>query len=404
MATAEEAGELLRDLVAVPSVNPRGGPVGPGAARELGEAAVARYVHEWFTARGIRAELREVLPGRPNVVATVPGRDPRAVLLESHLDTVETGGMSVAPFAGTIRDGRLYGRGACDAKGPLAAFMLAAAELAAGGPPPFGVVVAGVVDEEHAYRGVLGLIEQLVGTRVVGAVVGEPTGLVPATAHKGCVRYTVRVLGEAGHSSRPDEAVNAVTLMASVVGHLAGPVPGPPAHPLLGAATRCVTRIRGGEGPNTVPGRCEIDVDRRTLPGEDPIEVWRRDRAELTALIPGRIEVDEPFTVDHALDTPAGEAVPAALCAALAAAGRDGTVRGMPFGTDASKLALAGVPSVVFGPGSIANAHSAGESVALDDVVAAARAIVETVRTLPAGTPSVGTLFAGTGQAPGEDA
>ncbi|MFI0369357.1 M20/M25/M40 family metallo-hydrolase [Actinomadura sp. 1N219] len=379
------SGELLKDLVGIASVNPRGGPVGPG----LGEAAVAGYVRNWLAARGVRAELREVLPGRPNVVATVPGRDPRFVLLESHLDTVETGGMSVDPFAGTIRDGRLYGRGACDAKGPLAAFMLATAELAAasaaGDPPPFGVVLAGVMDEEHAYQGVLGLISDLDGPggeQVAGAVVGEPTGLAAAVAHKGCVRYTVRTLGTAGHSSRPDEAVNAVTLMSRVIDHLDRASPGVPPHALLGAATRTVTRVRGGLGPNTVPGRCEIDVDRRTLPGEDPIDVWRKDREELTALIPGRIEVDEPFTLDYALDTPAASPVPAALCGALAAAGLDASVHGMPFGTDASKLARAGIPSVVFGPGSVTDAHSADESVALADVDLAARLIVQTVRSI----------------------
>ncbi|GAA1786108.1 M20 family metallopeptidase [Actinomadura chokoriensis] len=380
------SGELLAAMVGIASVNPRGGPVtGAGAGPGLGEAAVARYVRDWLGARGVRAELREVLPGRPNVVATVPGRDPRVVLLESHLDTVETGGMTIDPFAGTIRDGRLYGRGACDAKGPLAAFMLAVAELAAGDPPPFGVVLAGVVDEEHAYQGVLGLIRDLADASVVGAIVGEPTGLVPATAHKGCVRYTVRTLGEAGHSSRPDEAVNAVTLMARVIDHIGGAAPGVPPHPLLGPATRCVTRVRGGEGPNTVPGRCEIDIDRRTLPSEDPLQVWKRDREELVALIPGRVEVDEPFTVDYALDTPATSPVPAALCRALAAAGRPASVQGMPFGTDASKLARAGIPSVVFGPGSIADAHSADESVALADVDVAARLVTETVRSLSGG-------------------
>ncbi|MFI0480537.1 M20/M25/M40 family metallo-hydrolase [Actinomadura sp. 9N215] len=380
------SGELLKDLVGIASVNPRGGPV---VGRGLGEAAVAAYVGDWLAARGVRAELREVLPGRPNVVATVPGRDPRIVLLESHLDTVETGGMTVDPFAGTIRDGRLYGRGACDAKGPLAAFMLATAELAeasaAGEPPPFGVVLAGVMDEEHAYQGVLGLLSDLDGESVAGAVVGEPTDLVAAVAHKGCVRYTVRTLGTAGHSSRPDEAVNAVTLMSRVIDHLDRASPDVPAHPLLGPATRCVTRVRGGEGPNTVPGRCEIDVDRRTLPGEEPLDVWRKDKEELTALIPGRVEVDEPFTVDYALDTPAASPVPAALCGALAAAGRDASVHGMPFGTDASKLARAGIPSVVFGPGSVADAHAADESVALADVDLAARLIVETVRSMSIG-------------------
>jgi acetylornithine deacetylase len=367
---------LLRALVAIPSVNPREGG-GPG------EAALAVFVRDWLAARGVTARLHEVLPGRPNVVATVPGRDPRAVLLEAHLDTVETDGMTVDPHAAEVRDGRLYGRGACDAKGALAAFMLAVAELAAGDrPPPCTVLLGAAVDEEHRYRGVLGLIEALTGTQVLGALVGEPTGLAPATAHKGVVRYTVRTLGEAGHSSRPGEAVNAVSLMARVIARIDAAPPARAAHPLLGPATRCVTRVRGGTGPNVVPGRCEIDVDRRTLPGEEPAEVWRREAAELAALLPGRVAVDAPFTVDHALDTPSDSLLVLALRRTLARHGHSDGVRGMPFCTDASKLARAGIPSVVFGPGSIADAHSAAESVALADVAAAARVVAETLRHL----------------------
>ncbi|WP_200303468.1 M20/M25/M40 family metallo-hydrolase [Streptomyces adelaidensis] len=302
-------------------------------------------------------------------------------MLESHLDTVETDGMTVGPYDGEVRDGRLYGRGACDAKGPLAAFLLAVAELAEGEPPPYTVVLAGVCDEEHAYRGVLRLVDALaervaVGA-VVGAVVGEPTGLVPAVAHKGVVRYTARTMGRAGHSSRPEEAVNAITLMGPVIAHLADHVPGVPPHPLLGHATRTVTRIRGGTGPNTVPGSCEVDVDRRTLPGEDLETVWAHDRAELAAL---GAEVDPPFTVDPALDTRPDAEIVTALCRALADHDRPSEVRGMPFGTDASKLARAGVPSVVFGPGSVADAHAAAESVDLAEVTLAARLVVAAVR------------------------
>ncbi|MFE7838143.1 M20 family metallopeptidase [Streptomyces sp. NPDC057474] len=385
--------ELLRDLVRIPSVNPRDG------AGDGGETAVAEYVRDWLAGREVRAELHEVLPGRCNVVAVVPGRRPEAVLLESHLDTVETDGMTVGPYEGEVRDGRLYGRGACDAKGPLAAFMSAVAELAAGEPPPYTVVLAGVCDEEHAYRGVLGLVDALAGRAVavalagrlivdavagrgvVGAVVGEPTGLVPAVAHKGVVRYTVRTTGRAGHSSRPEEAVNAITLMGPVIAHLADQPPGVPPHPLLGPATRSVTRIRGGTGPNTIPGSCEVDVDRRTLPGEDLETVWWQERAELAAL---GADVDPPFTVDPALDTRPDAEIVTALCRALADHRRPAEVRGMPFGTDASKLARAGIPSVVFGPGSVRDAHSAAESVALAEVELAARVVVAAVRGMGA--------------------
>jgi acetylornithine deacetylase/succinyl-diaminopimelate desuccinylase-like protein len=366
---------LLRTLVRTPSVNPRDG-------SGTGEAALAEVVRGWLADRGVRAELHEVLPGRPNVVAFVPGRDPRTVLLESHLDTVEVDGMTVDPYAGEVRDGRLYGRGACDAKGPLAAFLLAVAALAAGPAPPYTVVLAGVVDEEYRYRGVLHLLDKLAVGEVVGAVVGEPTDLAVATAHKGVVRYTVRTLGEAGHTSRPAEAVNAVSLMNLVLSRLDASPPTTPDHPLLGAATRCVTRIHGGTGPNIVPGRCEIDLDRRTLPGEDPLDVWRREGDELRALLPGRVEVDRPFNVDYAMDTPADRPVVAALRRALAGRGRDATVRGMPFCTDASKIARAGIPAVVFGPGSVLDAHSADESVALADVRLAAEVVVDLVHGL----------------------
>ncbi|MGW0844066.1 M20/M25/M40 family metallo-hydrolase [Streptomyces sp. NPDC002787] len=384
---------LLRDLVRIPSVNPRDG------AGDGGETAVAEHVRDWLAGRGVRAQLDEVLPGRCNVVAVVPGHRPEAVLLETHLDTVETDGMTVGPYEGEVRGGRLYGRGACDAKGALAAFLLAVAELAAGEPPPYTVVLAGVCDEEHAYRGVLRLVDALAGRgvvdalaggevvgalagrEVVGAVVGEPTGLFPAVAHKGVVRYTVRTTGRAGHSSRPGEAVNAITLMGPVIAHLADHPPATPPHPLLGPATRTVTRIRGGTGPNTVPGGCEVDVDRRTLPGEDPEAVWRADRAELAAL---GAEVDPPFTVDPPLDTRPDAEIVTALCRALADHDRPADVRGMPFGTDASKLARAGVPSVVFGPGSVADAHAAAESVELAEVELAARVVAAAVRGMGA--------------------
>ncbi|GAA3798935.1 M20/M25/M40 family metallo-hydrolase [Streptomyces phyllanthi] len=367
----DQAARLARDLVRIPSVNPR------DAAGDGGETAVAVHVRDWLARHGVRAELHEVLPGRSNVVAVVPGRSPEAVLLETHLDTVETDGMSVRPYDGDVRDGRLYGRGACDAKGALAAFMLAAAELARGEPPSYTVVLAGVCDEEHAYRGVLHLLDTLGDRPVVGALVGEPTGLVPAVAHKGVVRYTVRVRGRAGHSSRPEDAVNAVSLMAPVLAHLAATPPATAPHPLLGPATRSVTRVRGGTGPNTIPGTCEVDVDRRTLPGEDPETVWRQDGAELAAL---GAELDPPFTVDPALDTPPDTPVVTALRQALAAHGLPSGVQGMPFGTDASKLARAGIPSVVFGPGSVTDAHAAAESVELGEVALAAGVVVAAIR------------------------
>jgi acetylornithine deacetylase/succinyl-diaminopimelate desuccinylase-like protein len=387
----EEATALLRALVEIPSVNPRGRT--PNRAAGEGEAAVAAFVRDWLEERGVAATVAEVLPGRPNVVAVLPGRDRRAVLLESHLDTVETADAGTGPSAGQVRDGRLYGRGACDAKGPLAAFMLATAVLAARtSARTLGctVILAAVCDEEHGYQGVTRLLRDSSDFRehqVLGAVVGEPTDLLPVIAHKGVVRYTVRALGRAAHSSRPADGTNAISLLAPVLGHLAATSPGVPPHPLLGPATRCATRVRGGTAPNTIPASAEVDLDRRTLPGEDPMAVWRRERDEFIGLagVPGSIEVDEPFTVDYALDTPAGSGIVTALGQALLDQGRPAAVAGLPFGTDASKLARAGIPSVVFGPGSVADAHSADESVAVADVTLAADVIAALVASLGQG-------------------
>jgi acetylornithine deacetylase len=380
----EEAAALLRALVEIPSVNPRGRV--PSRAVGEGEAEVAAFVRAWLGERGVPASMAEVLPGRPNVLAVLPGRDRRAVLLESHLDTVETTDTGTGPPAGQVRDGRLYGRGACDAKGPLAAFMLAAAALAAG-TPACTVILAAVCDEEHGYQGVTRLLGDpgdLRGHDLLGAVVGEPTDLLPVIAHKGVVRYTVRTIGRAAHSSRPADGTNAISLLAPVLAHLATTPPGVPPHPLLGPATRCATRVRGGTAPNAVPARAEVDVDRRTLPGEDPMAVWRRERDELTRLadVPGSIEVDQPFTIDHALDTSATSDIVTALGQALRDRGRPAAVTGLPFGTDASKLAQAGIPSVVFGPGSVADAHSADESIAIADVTLAAEIITALVTRL----------------------
>jgi acetylornithine deacetylase len=371
-----DAAELLRALVEIPSVNPRGRP--PDRAAGEGEAEAAAFVRDWLTARGISTTSRDVLPGRPNMLAMLPGRDPRAILLESHLDTVEASGAGHVQ----VRDGRLYGRGACDAKGPLAAFMLAMAALAAR-QPVHTVILAAVCDEEHAYRGVTSLISELDGQTVHGAVVGEPTGLLPVTAHKGVLRYTVRAIGKAAHSSRPADGVNAISLIAPVLAHLTAEPVSAACHPLLGRATRCATRLRGGTGPNTIADRAEVDVDRRTLPGEDPTAVWHRERDELRKLasIPGQIEVDEPFTIDYSLDTPLASPVVAALREVLIRRGLPAPATGLPFGTDASKLARAGISSVVFGPGAITDAHSADESVAIADVVTAAVVVADVAET-----------------------
>jgi acetylornithine deacetylase len=383
---------LLGDLVAIESVNP----AYPGGER--GEAAVAAFVADHCRRLGLDVWRQAVLPGRENVLARLecPGAK-RTLLLEAHMDTVSldpsgpNGGGGTAPH---IRDGRLYGRGACDTKGALAA-MLTALDALRARRAELGmhVLLLAAVDEEYRFRGVLRFVEALreqVGDApLAGAIVGEPTALRVVVAHKGCLRTRIHTLGRAAHSSRPETGVNAIDAMAGVLAalgtyrdSLAGR-----RHPLTGSPTLSVGKIWGGTAVNIVPDRCTVELDRRLIPGEDAAGAL----AELDALLAGLqraqpdlvYERDEPSVADWSLDTPPHAAVVVAIGAACAAAGLDGAPAGVSYGSDASKLwALARVPSVVFGPGDIAQAHTADEFVPLDELPRAAAVYAGAARRL----------------------
>lgn len=332
---------------------------------------------------GCEVSLQEVLPGRPNVVARLEGRmQHRALLLEAHLDTVEVEGMVVEPFEGQVGDGRLYGRGSADAKGSLAAFMLAMQRLASVGvAPAVSVVLGATIDEEHHYRGVLQLLEDLKDhSDFVGAVVGEPTELKVVVAHKGSVRFRVTAAGRSSHSSQPWNGENAIDTMAEVVVHIRdhlAPRLAELEHPLVGPPSLCTTLISGGTGVNIVPQTCTIYVDRRTVPGEVPEDVWRDYKTTLEALRPGKIQLPEPDLLDFPLETDPRVDVVQRLSASLASVGVTPEVVGVTYGTDASKIARAGIPAVVFGPGSIRDAHRPDESIDLAEVQIAVEAITQ---------------------------
>lgn len=360
----------LAELVRINSVNPAyaGGP---------GEGEIAAWVRRFCAGYGLDVWEQEVWPGRPNVIARLPGRDPgRRVILEAHLDTVSVQGMTIPPFEPRIADGRLYGRGSCDTKGGLAAMLHAVASVKADGlVPPCEVWLAAVVDEEFSFRGVVKLCA---GLTAHAAIVAEPTSLRAVIASKGVLRWRIRVHGRAAHSSKPHLGVNAIGHMARVVlaleedhARLAAV-----AHPLLGPATCNVGVIRGGVQVNFVPDECAIEVDRRLLPGETATNVlahYRRLLDGLQARHPTlRAEMEPPLLVDEALETPATAAVAQVASAVLADHGRDPLLCGVPYGSDASKLSRQGVPSIVFGPGSIDHAHAAVEFVDLAEVEAAA--------------------------------
>jgi len=364
--------DLLARLVSIDSVNPAYG--GPG------EAAVAAVVRGRLRTAGLETFTQRVTAGRENVVGVLPGRDrARRIVLEAHMDTVSAAGMTIPPFEPVVRDGRLFGRGACDVKGGLAAMLQAVLDLAdAGVQPPCDVWLAAVVDEEHAYTGVLALLEGLAAAgSAEAAVVAEPTRLRIVTATKGVLRFRIRLRGAAAHSSQPWLGASAVSAAARVVLALDAAhdtLAATHGHPLLGGATGCVGLISGGVQVNIVPETCDLAVDRRLLPGEDAdavLDGYRRLVANLLGDGPVRAAC-EPLLTDPPLETPPTTAVVRTAATAATALGLDATPVGVPYGSDASKLARGGIPAIVFGPGSIDDAHAADESVPLDAVATAA--------------------------------
>ncbi|MDI4647826.1 M20 family metallopeptidase [Cohnella hashimotonis] len=375
----EEIWRVLRDLVAIPSVNP----AFPGGT---GEAEVAAYVRNYLESNRIRCIEQPVSEGRSNVIGMLPGtRAGRTLLLEAHMDTVQTTGMTIEPFGAKTASGRLYGRGACDTKASLAAMLVVLGTFARSGrKPTIGVHLAAVVDEEYRYAGVARLAQAIEAgeLRYEAAIVGEPTGLSRVVAHKGCVRFRIEARGVAGHSSDPSKGVNAIEQAMEIVRYLREVIePGYEAlrHPLVGPPTHCIAQIEGGDAPNTIPGACTLTIDRRTVPGEEPLGVWKRMKTDLERFAretPGlALAVHEPFIIDYAMEIRTDESVVGRLAQAVNLVKRGTAEHGAAYGTDASKLARVGVPSIVFGPGDIRQAHTDDEWVELAEVCAAADAL-----------------------------
>ena len=356
---------LLRDLVAIDSVNPS------LVAGARGEAEVARRITAECIAIGLRVDVTEVAPGRPNVVAVLEGRAPGPSLMFcGHVDTVGVAGMN-RPFDPVLRDGRLYGRGSQDMKGGVAAMIGAVRVLAESGGLANGrVIVAAVVDEEHASIGAEALVASW---RADAAVVTEPTDLDVAVAHKGFQWVEVETRGRAAHGSRPLEGRDAILRMGRVLHRLEKhdrALQKRPPHALLGTASLHASLVGGGRELSSYPDACTLTLERRTLPGEalglalaevqEIVESLRAADAEFTAEARGIFGRD-----GYEIDPSAR--LPSLLVGAAQSAGCTPSRVGMTFWTDAAILGAAGIPSVLFGPGG-AGLHSAEEYVRVDDV------------------------------------
>jgi acetylornithine deacetylase len=365
--TARAIAELAASLVELESINPRLDPAGSG------EGAVAEVVAEWARTAGLEVEIEDVLPGRPNVVVRSQGAGP-TLLLNGHLDTVGVAGME-RPFEPRIAGGRLYGRGAYDMKGALAAALVAAAR-AHEEQLPVEVVVACVIDEEYGSAGT----EHLAAiSQADAAIVCEPTEERLCIAHKGFQGFEIEMPGRAAHGSRPDLGVDAIAAIGPVLTtltDLAARLQSCEGHPLLGSGSVHASLIEGGQEYSSYPERCLLTGERRTIPGETAVDVV----AELAGLVAGtsaaaRLTLGrEPFEIEPQH--------PFVATVAKAASAVD--FYGIAFWTDAALLSAAGVPTVLLGPIG-GGAHAVEEWVDLPSLERCSDVYLATARALGRG-------------------
>jgi acetylornithine deacetylase len=368
---------LLRDLVRIPSVNPRLAPGEPG-----GEAAIAAFIREWLEARGVKAALEEVAPGRPNVVGTIGGDQGPSLVLCGHIDTVGTEGMTIEPFDPRLEDGRVYGRGSYDMKCGVAALLAAGATLQATGTKG-KVTLALLADEEYTS---LGAEHFATRHRADGCILAEPPEGNLVVAHKGFVWATLKTAGRAAHGSRWDLGRSAIGMMGRIVAALEefdGSVLRSRLHPLVGPASMHCAMIQGGTGLTTYAPECSLKIERRTLPGETPQGVLE----ELRSVVERAGEQAE-ITLDFARPSltcdPQTAIVRSVRGAAASVTSTPPPEIGVGYWTDAAVFANAGIPSVIYGP-SGAGAHEAVEWVEAASVVRCAEVLFEAARRFGTG-------------------
>jgi acetylornithine deacetylase/succinyl-diaminopimelate desuccinylase-like protein len=366
----ERALEILTDLIALPSVNPMGR---DGAFAEPVERKVADYIEALFRPYQADMERQAVSPFHENLLITVPGRTGSPTLLESHMDTVPAEDWSARAFTPRVEGDTVYGRGACDDKGPLTAMILAVLDvLETGVTPPSPILLLAAGDEEYAQLGIKHFRARNIG--VGRAVFGEPTSLMPIVQHKGTLRWDITVQGKSAHTSCPELGVSAILGMMRVIEEIA-------CHqeelrtrytsPLISGPTLTVTMIQGGRTRNAMPDECTIALDFRLLPGMDlsveRAELLRRlDRLGLP-LRHSKLQLQTP-PLNTSLSDPFCRCT-LEICRRHTGAEID--LAGVPYGTDASWISDR-APALVLGPGSIASAHAVDEQIDIKEVVTCA--------------------------------
>jgi acetylornithine deacetylase/succinyl-diaminopimelate desuccinylase-like protein len=389
-------GKLLAELIALPSANLAFVPQElAGTARRAvraearaarpypscGEKNVADFLASVARRAGLDVEFQKVLPGRSNLIVRLLPRNKirRTILLAPHLDTVNAGDSQFVPRR---KNGRLYGRGACDAKGSVAAMFTALCELAEAKKRPLEteIVFVGLVDEEHAQAGSRALVKSRFKANL--AIVGEPTQLQVVTAHKGSLWLELETRGKAAHGATPQLGKNAVLEMARIVEVLEKDYAArlrKRRHSLLGTATVSVGTICGGVQPNIVPDRCAITIDRRTLPGEKDAAVQR----EIAALLRSKKLRAKIHSAKLAPALPLETNPKLPLVRQFLQSIGQTRPAGVDFFCDAAVLSAGGIPSVVFGPGDIAQAHTTDEWISLASLERGKNLLLKFLKSLP---------------------
>ncbi len=368
--------DLLRDLIAIYSVNPS---LVPGAA---GEKEIAGLIAKKFQSAGIDVEIQPVTDERSNVIGMIEGpQQGRTLMLCGHMDTVGVAGMK-APFDPVQNGGRIYGRGSQDMKGGLASMMAAALHLATTRGLKAGrLIVAAVIDEEYASIGAEALVTKY---KADAAVIGEPTDMTIAVGHKGFEWVEITTEGVAAHGSRPRDGRDAIVRMGRVLSRLEKldrDLQAREPHPIHGTASLHASLINGGRELSTYPDQCVLKLERRTIDGEPD----KCALAEVEAILKQLRNEDPEFSSSaqflfsrppYLTPFAAGNELAKTISTSIAKKGTQPAMGGMSFWTDAAILGQAGIPSIVFGPGG-AGLHSVSEYVLAGDVLTCRDALIE---------------------------
>ena len=362
---------LLWELVEIPSINPS---LECKDASLTGEEKIAQYLEGNANSSRLEYKRMKVLPGRENLVIRLKpsGNIKNKVMLTPHMDVVPA---TPNAFVPKIKNGCLFGRGACDTKGSIASFFHAFLRLSKeiNRPKNTEIIFIGLVDEEFGQAGSRALAQK--GPKADLAIAGEPTNLKVVSAHKGNLWIRLATIGKSAHGSTPQHGSNAINKMSPILEALTIEYPKlllERKHPLLGPPTVNIGKIQGGSQPNVVPDSCQIDIDRRTLPGETDESVKKEIKKLFRELKINCPEFSRTRTV-HCPPLDTDPTLPM-VQTFLKASNRRKTI-GVPYFTDASPISMGGTPALVFGPGNIAQAHSKNEWVSLEEVEKAEQSI-----------------------------